>query len=353
MPNITVVIDTGISKEQRFDPVKKVTVLKIGKVNQSSAVQRMGRAGRTTSGTCYRLYAKADFDGFESQKTPEILRVPLEQCMLRLLALGADDPVNFDYVDRPDPEAITRSMDTLMFLGAVQRRGGDAPAGYALTPKLGRLMSCFQLDPRLSKFLILCYERLPNMIYEAVIICAMVANGGHIFYRTGSQENKDEADRKKLRFIEPDSDYMTMLNVFQEWVLMPHEKARRDWCRENFINNKAMNSIQSTARDVLGVFKFFFGADIMPSFGLRNDDVTARLKGLLNECFQQTLAVYSGHPSLGYISLADGSVTRVHAGSSLVHAGCEMPKYIVYNQVDKTVFKCVSIHIKCKYGMFS
>ena len=58
VPNITVVVDSGVCKEQRFDPVRKVTVLKIGKVSQSSARQRMGRAGRTAPGTCYRMYSQ-------------------------------------------------------------------------------------------------------------------------------------------------------------------------------------------------------------------------------------------------------------------------------------------------------
>ena len=58
VPNVTVVVDSGVCKEQRFDPLRKVTVLKIGKVSQSSARQRMGRAGRTAAGTCYRMYSE-------------------------------------------------------------------------------------------------------------------------------------------------------------------------------------------------------------------------------------------------------------------------------------------------------
>ena len=53
------------------------------------------------------------------------------------------------------------------------------------------------------------------MLFEAVVICAMVANGGYIFYRCGTQDQKDEADAKKLKFCEPDSDFMTVLNVYK------------------------------------------------------------------------------------------------------------------------------------------
>ena len=58
IPNVTVVVDSGVCKEQRFDPLRKVSVLRIGKVSQSSAKQRMGRAGRTAPGVCYRMYTE-------------------------------------------------------------------------------------------------------------------------------------------------------------------------------------------------------------------------------------------------------------------------------------------------------
>lgn len=78
---------------------------------------------------------------------PEIKRVPLDQCMLKLLALGVEDPVAFDYMDRPESVAIRDSLDSLVLLGAIKNGGQD---GYALT-NLGRDMSQFPMDPRLSK----------------------------------------------------------------------------------------------------------------------------------------------------------------------------------------------------------
>ena len=70
----------------------------------------------------------------------------------------------------------------------------------------------------------------------------------------------------------------------------------------------------------------------------------------MNRCFQQTLAVYTGHPKIGYASVSDSVVTRVHPGSSLMHTEGAMPKYIVYNQVrgsnlgtDTTVSQWINI----------
>ena len=84
---------------------------------------------------------------------PEIKRIPLDQCVLKLLALGVSNPVEFDYMDRPDTEAIRQSLTTLEFLEAVTKRE-EGEDEYALT-NLGRLMSVFPMDPRLSKVSVL------------------------------------------------------------------------------------------------------------------------------------------------------------------------------------------------------
>lgn len=41
-----------------YDQKNKVTSMKLNKITQSSAKQRAGRAGRTNSGYCFRLYSR-------------------------------------------------------------------------------------------------------------------------------------------------------------------------------------------------------------------------------------------------------------------------------------------------------
>ena len=80
---------------------------------------------------------------------PEIKRIPLDQCMLKLLALGVSNPIDFDYMDRPDTAAIKQSLAALEFLEAVTKRPHHDNE-YDLT-NLGKRMSVFPMDPRLSK----------------------------------------------------------------------------------------------------------------------------------------------------------------------------------------------------------
>ena len=73
----------------------------------------------------------------------------MDQCMLKLLALGVSNPIDFDYMDRPDTAAIKQSLAALEFLEAVTKRPHHDNE-YDLT-NLGKLMGVFPMDPRLSK----------------------------------------------------------------------------------------------------------------------------------------------------------------------------------------------------------
>lgn len=44
-----------------FDPKTRVQSLMVQRITRASAIQRAGRAGRTKSGKCFRLYTEDSF----------------------------------------------------------------------------------------------------------------------------------------------------------------------------------------------------------------------------------------------------------------------------------------------------
>lgn len=44
------------------------------RISKAQALQRTGRAGRESSGTCYRIYTEEEFDSLKKNTVPEILR---------------------------------------------------------------------------------------------------------------------------------------------------------------------------------------------------------------------------------------------------------------------------------------
>ena len=106
--DVRYVIDTGRVKEKSYDSLSGATMLKVAWVSQDSAIQRMGRAGRTQSGTCFRLFSTARYDNMLKSSIPEILRTPLtELCLATKLLAPSDTPIADFLAKAPDPPSFT------------------------------------------------------------------------------------------------------------------------------------------------------------------------------------------------------------------------------------------------------
>lgn len=99
---ILYVIDAGYCKLKVYNPKVGMDALQITPISQANASQRTGRAGRTGSGFCYRLYTETAFHNelFEST-IPEVQRTNLANTVLQLKVLGVKNLLEFDFMDPP------------------------------------------------------------------------------------------------------------------------------------------------------------------------------------------------------------------------------------------------------------
>jgi len=74
---IKYVVDSGLVKLRKFDVNQGIDVLTVCPVSKASAIQRAGRAGRTSPGKCFRLYTEEDYNSLAQQTEPEICRTEL------------------------------------------------------------------------------------------------------------------------------------------------------------------------------------------------------------------------------------------------------------------------------------
>lgn len=258
IPGIRYVVDTGLARISQYQPGTRINSLPISPVSRASADQRQGRCGRVQEGLCLRLYSEEDYLARPLFTPPEILRSNLAEVILRMLDLGLGHPADFPFVDKPDPRAIKDGFETLVELGAATGHGRE----YELTP-LGRQMARLPLDPRLSRILLeaVAQECLPEV---AVIAAALSIRDP----RERPPEKAGLADQVQAKFSHPDSDFLTLLNIWEAFSQSekdsPSLGGRKKFCHDHFLSFPRMREwvfVHDQIQAILEEQKILFARD--------------------------------------------------------------------------------------------
>ena len=321
IPGVKYIVDTGLAKEMHFDSKRNMNSLTVCLISKSSAEQRKGRAGRTSAGKCYRLYSHEWHAQMPEKSAPEIMRVHLTHAALKLFQLGVGSILDFDFVEHPDREALTKAVETLEFIGAVENN--------TLT-QLGQKMALFPIDPQLTKVLFLGIEN--DIGYESAVAVAMSSSGGGVFFR--SEEVKEESDRKKLEFCHHSGDQMTHLNVYRKWLQQKKEN-RNKWCVENYINAKTMRLVEESIKEIRVIFQNSLNTSLQTRI-VNWENAEKILPELFFDVYVRNLCIFLGHDRVGYMSgKLPGETLHIFPGSSLPKLNVA-PTYLVYEKTLKT-----------------
>ncbi len=143
---VRVVIDSGLSRVPRYEPDVGLTRLETVRVSRAAADQRRGRAGRTESGVCYRLWDEPQTGSLEPYTRPEILSADLSSFVLDLAQWGTNDPATLCFLDSPPPAALSEARALLTELGAIDAQGRISDEG--------RRLRALPLPPRLARMVV-------------------------------------------------------------------------------------------------------------------------------------------------------------------------------------------------------
>lgn len=231
------VVDAGTARIARYDGERGIQTLAIEDISRASADQRTGRAGRTAPGTCWRLWTESYHLTRPVKNTPEIQRADLAETVLLLHSLGVVQAAEFDWLDRPDREAVERAEALLSILGALEN--GE------LTP-IGRQMLRLPMHPRYSRMLVEAGRR--GCVSEAAQ-CAALVSGRDLLMRLG----RDDAQLKEAREVFEESvqtDFHTLIRA--------HEFARGcnfdvHACQRMGIHAQTARQVEDTYRQLLEI----------------------------------------------------------------------------------------------------
>lgn len=311
------VIDPGFAKINAYDPKLGMDSLVVRPISQAQANQRSGRAGRTGPGKCYRLYTELAYKNEMSPNTiPEIQRQNLSNTILMLKAIGINDLLNFEFMDPPKRESIMISLNDLYYLKAVDDE--------SRITTIGRNLVNIPADPTISKTLI---ESIHYKCSDDMITIFSMVTTPNIFYR--SKEHQEMADRKKARFNHPHGDHLTYLNIYNAWVNSDYS---RDWCKENFIQERSLKRAQDIRIQLVRIFKKFKYPII--SCGANTDMVR---KALCSGFFKN---IAKRDNNEGYKTLQEQTQVYIHPSSAIKNSA----QYVLYNNILNTT-KEYMVHI--------
>ncbi|KAF8213824.1 P-loop containing nucleoside triphosphate hydrolase protein [Mycena galopus ATCC 62051] len=196
---------------------------------------------------------------------------------------------------------ILNSMYQLWVLGALDNVGD-------LTP-VGRKMNEFPMEPSMAKMLIASVDYKCSA--EMLTIVSMLSVPS-VFYRP--KERMEEADAAREKFNVPESDHLTLLNVFNQWK---SHSFRDEWAMKHFLHPKLLRK----AREM----------EIISA----GTDFDVLRKAICAGYFHQAARA----KGIGeFVNIRSGLPTHLHPTSALYGLGSDLaspdtPTYVIYHEL--------------------
>lgn len=284
VPGIKYVIDPGTARISRYSYKTKVQRLPIEAISQASAEQRKGRCGRTSDGICIRLYSEDDFLSRPQFTDPEIFRTNLASVILQMSAIGLGDIAQFPFVQAPDNRTISDGIRLLEELGAIKEKT-DKIGNHRLSD-LGYAIAKIPTDPRLARMVIEA-TRCGALQEVMVIVSALSIQDP----RERPLDKQQASDEKHRRFIDKDSDFITLLNL---WNYLKEQQSQlsgnqfRRQCKLDYLNYlrvREWQDIYTQIRQVIHELGFKINGNLADFQSIH----TSLLAGLLSHIGQKDI----------------------------------------------------------------
>ena len=144
---IRVVIDSGLSREARFDAKTATTRLHTRRASQAETIQRAGRAGRLQAGVCYRWWSEEQQHRLAAHNAPQIELEDLSHLVMDVARWGIQEREELDWISLPPLAHWQQAKSLLTQLGLLETSDslaltadGEALASMPLPPRLARLL---------------------------------------------------------------------------------------------------------------------------------------------------------------------------------------------------------------------
>jgi len=243
---------------------------------------------------------------------PEILRSNLSSFLLTLKALGVQNILSFDLMNRPSIPTLCHGLETLYALGAIDDETN-------LT-KLGDRMAEFPASPHESKMML---ESLQLGCSKEIIYVGAALQVKSLFYQPKNPRQRIEYDKAMNEIIDRTGDHVTYVNLMEVNDCMPYSENE---CRERFLNFQALQLIDDVRTQLTSHLRRYGRIQ-----GIDTDISIAERSALIRRCI--TAGFFTNVAKLGndgmYRSLR-GKVQVSISVTSILHRFGNPSEYILF-----------------------
>ena len=143
-----------------------------------------------------------------------------------------------------------------------------------------------------------------------------------VFFRPKDREEESDAAREK--FFVPESDHLTLLNVYQQWK---NNGYAQDWCSKHFLQGKGLKKAREVRAQLLDIMK-----QQKVAVTETGGDWDLVRRALCGSYFHQAAKL----KGVGeYVNCRNGMPCHLHPSSSLYGLGYT-PDYVIYHELVMT-----------------
>ena len=242
IPNVGVVISSGVQRRVSTDVRTGVTVNALQTLSKAQLLQQLGRSGRTDCGIHITMMSQGQYTSqVRSSDLAQLEESDLSPMILRSLVAGKPFS-RLPFLCPPHPMVQTHAKEKMFLHGILDTRG---------VTKIGHATACMDLPCEWAQFLYTCAER--GLEDSAIILIA-------IWHRQGSPVTQ----QFNLNHGHPDGDLVTSILAYL-WFLeckkhhssRPDDAAAMEWraCAKIGLIHHVMAAIHESVMVLRQLFK--------------------------------------------------------------------------------------------------
>lgn len=251
-----------------------------------------------------------------AQSVPELVRCDLTATVLQLKALGIDNILAFDWIDAPPEETLTRALEMLYALQAIDENG-------QLTTPIGLQLAELPIEPQMGRALLAAVEMGCADDVVTIAACTSVDN---IWYRDRHILSAADFEERKKAFSVWEGDLISYLNIYLAYKSRenPHDY---DWFSENGLSRRALARVDDIRNQLMG----YLTKTLNLKAASQLPDIIPAARALTTGFFAN--AAYNHHGE-GYCHVRQkydtkNNLLHIHP-SSVLYAGHQQPPWVIF-----------------------